>query len=242
MGREKVLDLCSICLIAVLPACLPQPDLNQLYLDAVNDAQNPQPSDVSTDLTPIVGSNRRIVWEDQPGMSRVLVVTWTSYTGYDDKVGQNYTTTRDTWVTAVPEVKRWVARHHVPPWALTLRLEELLGVPPSSGKDRFVEFWVDPNDLFRPSRDPEINDREAALVFPISDQFVTVDPCYVQWFDQTLATIYQGPTPHPWTQLGYTYDWGDPFDHVGLSEFVIRTGATVTIDAVVRNEEYCRWW
>ena len=26
----------------------------------------------------------------------------------------------------------------------------------------------------------------------------------------------------PWTRLGYTYDWGKPDNHVGLSEFILR--------------------
>jgi hypothetical protein len=28
--------------------------------------------------------------------------------------------------------------------------------------------------------------------------------------------------PAPWTRLGYTYDWGNRDNHVGLSEFIIR--------------------
>ena len=27
---------------------------------------------------------------------------------------------------------------------------------------------------------------------------------------------------YPWTRLGYTYDWGNPRNLVGLSEFVLR--------------------
>jgi hypothetical protein len=45
---------------------------------------------------------------------------------------------------------------------------------------------------------------------------------------------------YPWTQLGYTYDWGNPESEVGLSEFVIRKGSTVVIKSVSNLDEYCR--
>ena len=44
-----------------------------------------------------------------------------------------------------------------------MRLEKLLGLPPNSGKTKFVEIWVRPQDLFRPSPDPEITDCVAEL-------------------------------------------------------------------------------
>ena len=43
---------------------------------------------------------------------------------------------------------------------LELRLKQLLGLPSASQKVWFVEFYVEPSDLFRPSADPEINDME----------------------------------------------------------------------------------
>jgi hypothetical protein len=35
---------------------------------------------------------------------------------------------------------------------------QLLGMPPNSNDTYFVEVWVKPSDLFRPSVDNEIND------------------------------------------------------------------------------------
>jgi hypothetical protein len=171
----------------------------------------------------------------------VLVVTWTSYTGYNNQVGQDIQTTREVWVTAAPEVKDFARNNHVMPWDLTLRLEELLGVPPNGGKTTFVEFWASPEDLFRPSPDPEITDQEAGLDFPQSTDYVTVDSNYVQWFNNLRNSSY-GDNGYPWTRLGYTYDWGNPFTHVGASEFVIRSGATVGVYLTASTEEYCRWW
>lgn len=52
---------------------------------------------------------------------------------------------------------------------------------------------------------------------------------YKEWFSERADTIYAVGDEHnpwtwgwPWTRLGYTYDWGDPLRHIGLSEFVLR--------------------
>jgi hypothetical protein len=49
------------------------------------------------------------------------------------------------------------------------------------------------------------------------------------WFINRAQTIYAVGNPddpatwgYPWTRLGYTYDWGNPRDHEGASEFVLR--------------------
>jgi len=61
------------------------------------------------------------------------------------------------------------------------------------------------------------------------------------WFNlQMSLQAYDDPSKgYPWTRLGYTYDWGNPESEVGLSEFVIAAGSTVTIDQVIANEAYC---
>lgn len=40
--------------------------------------------------------------------------------------------------------------------------------------------------------------------------------------------LLQQSKEYPWTRLGYTYDWGDESNHVGVSEFVIVPGTEVT--------------
>ena len=46
--------------------------------------------------------------------------------------------------------------------------------------------------------------------------------------------------PFPWTRLGYTYDWGESENHIGLSEFVVRKGADIEIDSVSTVNDYCQ--
>ena len=213
-------------------------DPEQAYLNAVKDAQIAEPQEISKDLIPIVETNSNLVWDGAPGEKRVLALTWTSWTGYDDQVGESMVTSRETWVTIVPQLKNFCHNYVPRQTSLTLRLEELLGLPPNNGKTRFVEMWVKPQDLFRPSPDPEITDQEAGLDFP-SSTFLSVSPDYVKWFND-LSTASYGDNGYPWTRLGYTYDWGNPKSEVGLSEFVINKGATIEIHSLAQTDAYCQ--
>jgi hypothetical protein len=175
----------------------------------------------------------------------------------------------DTWVTVAPELKSFFHGVTPPP----LRVAQLLGLPPTASyiaKPRYmVEFWVSPKDLFRPCPDPEITDRECQLDFPV-DQFWVLDSLrkvyadqnclqkgcgvtgeglcefkdYKGWFMNRKDFIYSGANPYPWTGLGYTYDWGNPMTHVGLSEFIIHgktedcRGISVGIHSVTPTAAY----
>lgn len=236
--------LALIATVFALTGCPPVSDeaLNRAYQAAIADAAVAEPGEICRNLTAIVEYNRELIWDaGAPRSKRVLMVTWTSWDGYDALVGQKYTTPWDFWVTAAPQVKQFCGRHRVGPNEMNLRLEQLLGLPPHAGKTRFVEFWVNPDDLFRPSPDPEITDHEAELDFPRSGQFVTVAQSHIDWFDNLTSQSY-GVDGYPWTRLGYTYDWGNPWSDVGLSEFVIGGGAEVTVHSVAATAEYCRWW
>ena len=117
---------------------------------------------------------------------------------------------------------------------LVLRLEQLYGLPPHNGKQWFVEIWVDPDDILRPSPDPEITDYEAELDFP-----KWVDTQYRGWFNELKSESY-GENGYPWTRLGYTYDWGNPESEIGLSEFIIMPGSTIKIHSVISTLDYSR--
>lgn len=210
-------------------------DLQQAYFIAIKDAEIAEPEEICMDLTAIVEYNRSLVWKGEPGHSRVLMVTWTSWKGYSDKKSQEMVIDRDVWVTAVPEIKKFLQQQ--PAKNLSLRLEQLLGLPPGSGKTMFAEIWVNPDDLFRPSPDPEITDHEAELEFPRSERFLKVSKEYKNWFLSLKKKSYD-KKGFPWTRLGYTYDWGNPDSEVGLSEFVIKKGAVVEVDSVYLTEDY----
>lgn len=215
-------------LLAAGPAALAANYADPDYQLALADAKQPTVNKISKDLIPIVAWNTSLVWEGAAGDSRVKMVALTrNY--YDNSVGQDYNLAfGELWVTAAPELKRFFQSDLSQ--LSTLRLEQILGLPPEGGYTRIVEFWVDPADMFRPSPDPEITDMEAELTFP-SGSRTTVSQAYKDWFSATWASRYESATPYPWTQLGYTYDWGSS-DHVGLSEFVIEKGSVVGVAGV----------
>ena len=229
-------------LLVVAAGCpLAVPADPAIYKKAVADAETAEPSEISYTLTPIVDWNRDLIWQGEGDSERVLVVTWTSWTGYNDLVGQDTVVTRDTWVTPAPDVQQFCREHLLMPPNLVPRLEQLLGLPPDNSKTTFVELWVHPADLFRPTPDPDITDDEAQLDFPKVNGYLSVSDAYLLWFYDLMNSSY-GENGYPWTRLGYTYDWGNPVSDVGLSEFVIRKGATVGVQRSASTEDYCRWW
>lgn len=210
------------------------------YQAAVDDAEQASPGEISRQLQAVVPANTSLRWRGEPGQSEVLVVTWTDWRGYDGGEGTDMTLGRDVWVTLVPDLqdfcRRLPQRHSK---AVSRRLEQVLGLPPDDGRDRFVEIWAHPQDLLRPCPDPEISDHECELDFPVS-AYSVLSPHYKTWFDNLMATTY-GEGGYPWTRLGYTYDWGRRRgSEVGLSELLIRKGAQVTISKVHEDLLYCR--
>ena len=222
---------CLLSACAVKKQTLNQVDLENAYRKAVKDAETAEPSEISKNLVAIVPTNKNLVWNKK---GELLVVTWTNYPDYDGKIGKSIVLTQDVWITTVPEVKIFGRKLK---GNKTLVLEQLLGLPPNSGKTKFVEMWVKPADLFRPSADPEISDCEAEIDFR-SCKFAKVSDDYIQWFNKLKRESY-GANGYPWTRLGYTYNWRNNNHHIGLSEFVIIKGATVNINSISTTLQYC---
>ena len=61
-----------------------------------------------------------------------------------------------------------------------------------------------------------------------------------QWYHLTKRERYERKTGprYPWPRLGYTYDWGNAISRVGISEFVVREGARMTVHSVSTTEDY----
>ena len=220
------------------PAAAPWPPV---YMQAVADARNPTPDKVVHNLIPIVRSNTHLVWKEIDGVAHVLMATLAGNTTYyDGKVGRPYDTgSHDIWVSAVPELHDRCVQPGFSRGDLAMRLRQILGLTPASTVTAFVEFWVAPAQLFRPAPDNEVTDDTAGLTMPAE-----TEPWYRLWFNTTRAAQYfQSAVPkndaYPWTQLGYTYDWGNPGRPQGVSEFVIKKNSTVTINAITAFAAYC---
>ncbi len=210
---------------------------SQAYLTALQEAQYSEMSleRVHT-LTPIIADNDALVWEGVPGASRVLMTTAVTGDWYDSYVGRDYTlgSTRQLWVAVAPEVKQFCGRNGLSPSTARERLLQVLGLPPDGAYIKVVELWANPADLFRPTPDPEITDTTAEYDFPAN-----VSEQHRSWFNATRASNYVGSSAAPWTRLGYTYDYGNPNDKIGLSEYIVRYGSTIGIRSVTTIENYC---
>lgn len=225
------LGLIQLYTAVIAPAMAPAPTLDQLYTNAIEDAMIAKPNEISTNLTPILENNTNLIWQGEGENASVLMVTWTKYDS-SYPVGQNVTLTwGDTWVTAAPEIQVFFHNHVSSDINDTIRAAQLLGMPANTSNTYFVELWVKPQTLFRPSADNEIGDTTASLTFPAN---ATAD--YKTWFNNNIVYSYY-PMKYPWTRLGYTYDWGSG-NHVGLSEFIIEQNATVTVKSVTPTVEY----
>jgi hypothetical protein len=208
--------------------------LQEKYLEAINDAKTAEESEIYRNLTPVTESNTVLTWEENNGSKEVLVVTWTGWGGYVNQTNKTMNLSRETWVTVYPEVRNFIKQKGLPEEKCSLRLEQLNGLPPRNNKKWFVELFVSPQDLFRPSPDPEINDTQAQISFPEN-----VSTQHINWINSLKNSSY-GSNGYPWTRLGYTYDWaGNSHDHVGLCEYVIKKGAVIKIHNTISTEEYC---
>ncbi|WP_236848143.1 hypothetical protein [Chlorobaculum limnaeum] len=165
---------------------------------------------------------------------RVRVVTWACFNSYDDKVNQPVTVSGELWGMKTPEVINFRKQHKTQD---SLRLEQLLGLPPDNGKKKNVEMWVRPADHFRPSADPGITASEAETFFLTLNAFIKVSDEFRKWFNNQKTQSY-GANGYPWTRLGYIYDWGKNDNNIGMSEFVILPCTSVEINAITSTEEY----
>ncbi len=208
------------------------------YAAAVRDAESAEPWEISRNLKAINPQDPRQFWSNDGVDDHILVLTWNNWRGYTKYVGQRLKQTNDLWVTVVPDVQNFCHDYQGTRAETKLRLKQLLGLPASANRRQFVEIWVKPEDMFRPTPDPEINDHEAELDFR-NARNVSVPNSYKKWFNTLRSTAY-GKDQLTWTRLGYTYDWGNTQSHIGPSEFVVRAGSTVTVHEISSLQEYCR--
>jgi len=219
--------------------------LENLYQKGVADAAYPETSEISADLLVISKANPNLRWKTINEKEYVLMASWQADTIYyknNPQTGFYNTTKYPIWVTAAPQLQDWVSKTRYKE-ETKLRLEQLLGLPPNGNKKYFIEFWVQPKDLFRPCPDAEITDNTCGLAFP-ADAVRE----HVQWINDLRLNSYfmvgnkkDVSQNYPWTQLGYSYDWNPSSENnVGLSEFVVNTNADIVVHKCYTTEQYCK--
>lgn len=205
---------------------------------ALRETEKFGPHKISKRLTAIVPSNNNLTWNADK--SRILMVSWmpkwAADTFYRPKLGDEFTVSRDMWVTASPEIKNFI-KNYKGSTPLHYRLQQLMGLPIKKTDNFFVESWVKPSDLIRPCIDSEIDDAQCEHD---SSYKKAVKAEHMKWYQEEKKDKYTGKWPFPWTRAGYTYDTAKTSDEdqFGVSEFVIRPNAKIIIEAIIPTNEY----
>jgi len=222
-------------------------NLMKTYQEAVEDASLPEKTEIYRKLTVISDQNQQLTRKTINQETYILAVAWkaakdTVYYKNNDKGFYN-TGKRDLWITIVPDLVAFAKQKDflVSGENPHLRLQQLLGLPPDKGevtKRAFIEFWIRPQDIFRPCPDAEIDDKACECI----DKVPNSTPEHNNWIHQYRKDSYNNDNPYyrfPWTQLGYTYDWNERSkEHVGLSEFVVKQEANIIVHQIKMTKDY----
>ncbi|OGV62731.1 MAG: hypothetical protein A3K19_18280 [Lentisphaerae bacterium RIFOXYB12_FULL_65_16] len=194
------------------------------------------------DLLTLEAATPGLQWDGAAGASRVLMSVFTS-SWYYNRDAKATPTHPDLWATAGTELRDFYAQDGVTADNIALRTKQICGLPTSKAYDAIVELYVPLAQIFRPCQDPDITNPDSSTAFPEG-----VSAAHVTWFNSNAAWSYQPENldgSYPWTQLGYTYDWGAAgtalADIRGLSEFVIAkeySNPTVQTYAVYSLQSY----
>ncbi len=211
-----------------------------LYQKSIENSMSPSTEKIYANLVSITAQNNNLIRKRINGEEYILMVTWKQEISYYEKYldSAHYNTGNyPIWVTTAPELVQRMKKEKTK--SVNLRLKQLLGLPPNAIYSYFIEFWVKPQDLFRPCPDSEITDNKCDLCFPEN-----TDTSYMAWVNENRVSRYYQcriDEKYPWTQLGYTYDWNPKNkSHVGLSEFVIGKNKNIVINAIYTTEDYLK--
>ena len=188
--------------------------------------------DGSSDMAQLSGDN-----------SQVVLVTW--HNNPDAfKDGETISHTEKViWAFTDKEFIKWFRENHTKVDDWDMRLKQLIGMSPESDNNYFTVFWANVTDVFRPAYYPEINSGLMNTTFSNSLEEDTSENAmwFKNWFDKMSSTAYTEHGGHPWTRLGYTYDWGNPSSKYGLSEFIVKEGAPIEVKFTRKNKAFLTW-
>ncbi len=216
----------------------PAPSTPEALFDAATkDAVFAEPDEV----LPLVNldKNDKMVRWNEAG-DKVLLLSWHKYpdsypTGEDISFQWG-----EVWTFTDKEIAAWYQKNQngVQDW--TLRLEQLIGLPPGAGYTHFSAFWVNPEDVIRPAYVTDATQPMALTTLNAGEEASEFDNWYKEWFDGNIIWSYFD-SQYPWTRLGYTYDWSGGKTDYGLSEFLILKDAPANVEFTLSNEEFMEW-
>ena len=217
--------------------------LSAQLAQAIKAAQYPDSSKVCHNLMPISTDVPGQEWSTVDGKNMVLLVTLVDSSRLQRFFsGQGaYRIDRETgtWATIPAEWKLHAdAFRGLDSVAAHMRMLQLYGLSPDCDYNIMVQFYADPDWMFRPAYTPDIRATESALDFPAyaDENYRVGETNFREWFRYSLSQAYEDDSPLPWTQLGYTYDWHPGDSHVGLSEYI------VTHHSLIQVKSYQSEW
>lgn len=210
-------------------------NLETLYQKAITDAIIADSTEICDSLWAIEMDNHRLLWKNFEGIPHVLMACFTRFPdSYKDSTSLNKWGV--LWVFVPQQFKQRMLSGLSGNTDTLLRFKQLLGLPPDNKNSHIAEIWVNPDDLFRPSADPEINDNVAELFLRPS-----ADSMHTDWFLKNIYDTYFSKNIHyPWTRLGYTYDWAENVPETGLSEYCVKKGALLHVNKVSLATRYLK--
>ena len=214
------------------------------YSNAVLDAKVALPSEATDGLLPISTNSPGTVWRLFTNEVDSTTSLWVKVAAMKYAGGWTWNTllatgmvtmsngwSTELWVTPYPELRdlcvAYTGSHQ------RLRMQKALGLPPRDGTYGVVEFYVDPQYLFRPAPDAGISSQSAGVAGDAASPYLRANPFqgisqgYADWYRFTYDSRgYEATNSldncYPWTRLGYTYDYENaPNSPVGLSEYVV---------------------
>jgi hypothetical protein len=211
--------------LALLGGCatetVSQDNLNQAYQDSIAVAAVKQPSYVKV-LQPIDASK-----------AAVRVAHVQPYPTID--------TSRYTWI-APPDALRALCQGRADP---LLALQQALGLPPEQNNAvRVFTFDVSPAAIFRPcASSPDITTTQCSVDLPAaapSGVQAAAEHFVLKQIMDSYRTGFKA-SGYPFTAMGWSYDW-DPASptHQGISEYVVRPGATISNVISVTPAAFCQ--
>lgn len=254
--RSILISYFALFLIIILPPLLWAADLNPTYNESVQLAQehakNPAVwTPISSPLFVIPDSTEGLVYDGGKLIVRTAVKSRNFKWNYVGQAGYKIygpATTDAAWVTTGNDATKFLLAQGVTGANVTKLLERGLGMDTEGTHDAVVEFALVPSNdnLMRPVRNPDI---AQYLPAQYGDTLPFVQPAgmtnatyenFKAYYENWRAGAY-GQYPFPWTQLGYTFFWGNGYNLAnitGMSEFIILGQTPVDIYGIYATGSY----
>lgn len=228
LKKNILLTILFVVSMAVFTCCAKKTDdFDAMYKNAVRDAAFADEDEILP-LVALTTDDKMTTWDSE---GRVLLCTWHNYpdsypTGEHVTIewGPVWTFTNKEIASYQDELKKSDDPE--------MRLKQIVSFAPDSAHSTVTGFWVRPENVRRPAyqSDPAVGTMTNAFGENVDEEFK-------EWFDDNILWSYYYGN-YPWTRLGYTYDWADNKTEYGLTEFLVESGAEVTVAFTVTTEEF----